>query len=175
MVLIPIWYYFAPPPLSILGLIIATLTTVVLDLLRLNDDRLRQFFLRFFRSLIRSHEEEHLLGSTHFMIAALISVLVFDKMIAISALFFLVIGDTAAAIVGKKFGKSIYRGKSVQGSLGCLICCLMIGFLLLDSPWVILAGSLSATIFEALPVPMDDNMRVPIASGLTMQLVARLL
>jgi dolichol kinase len=174
MIAIPVWYYFTPQRWGVLGLIIAMTGTVVMDLLRLTDDRLRQFFLRFFKSLIRSHEEEHLLGSTYFMIAALISVLVFDKMIAISALTFLVLGDTAAAVIGKRFGRAIYWGKSLAGSFACFICCLVIGFLLLDNSQVILFGALAAAIAEALPVPMDDNMRVPIASGFVMQFVLHL-
>ena len=173
MIVIPVWYYFAPSPLGVLGLIIAMTLTVILDLLRLSDDRIRKFFLRLFGSLIRSHEEEHLLGSTHFMIASMISVLVFDKMIAISALTFLVVGDTAAAVVGKRFGKKLYWGKSPAGSFACLACCLLIGYLLLSNGWVILAGAITAAVVEALPVPMDDNMRVPIVSGLIMQLVSK--
>ena len=174
MIVIPVWYYFAPSPLGVLGLIIAMTITIIFDLLRLSDDRFRKFFLHLFKSLIRSHEEEHLLGSTHFMIAALISVLVFDKMIAISALTFLVLGDTAAAVIGKRFGKKLFWGKSLAGSFACFVCCLIIGYLLLANEWVILAGAISATIVEALPVPMDDNMRVPIASGLIMQLVLKI-
>jgi len=175
MIVIPFWVYITPTNWGVLGLIIATSATVVLDLLRLTDHRLRGFFLRLFRSLIRSHEEEHLLGSTYFMIAALLSVLVFDKTIAIAALTFLIIGDTVAAVVGKKYGTPMYWGKSLQGSLACFASCLVIGAALLDNQWVILAGALSATVAEALPVPMDDNMRVPIVSGLTMQLVAHFL
>ncbi len=171
MIVIPLWVYFTPKNWGLLGLIIATSATVVSDLLRLTDHRLRGFFLRLFRSLIRSHEQEHLLGSTYFMIAALLSVLVFDKQIAISALTFLIIGDTVAAIIGKRFGTPRYWGKSYQGSLACFLSCVLIGAALLDSVWVIVTGSLAAAIAEALPVPMDDNMRVPIISGLVMQLV----
>ena len=174
MIIVPAWYYFMPSPWGVLGLIIAMTVTVIFDLLRLSDDRIKRFFLHLFRSLIRSHEEEHLLGSTHFMIAALISVLVFDKMVAVSALSFLVIGDTAAAVIGKRFGKKLFWGKSLAGSSACFVSCLLIGFVLLTNQWVILAGALAATIVEALPVPMDDNMRVPIASGLIMQLVMKL-
>lgn len=172
MIIIPAWVYFTPRNWGLLGLIIATSATVVTDLLRLTDHRLRQFFLRLFRSLIRSHEQEHLLGSTYFMIAALLSVLAFEKNIALSALTFLIVGDTVAAIVGKRFGTPRYWGKSYQGSLGCFVSCLIIGAALLDNMWVVVAGSLAAAIAEALPVPMDDNMRVPIISGLIMQLVS---
>jgi dolichol kinase len=175
MIIIPVWVYVTPPNWGLLGLIIATSATVVLDLLRLSDHRLRRFFLRFFRSLIRSHEEEHLLGSTYFMIAALLSVLAFDDTIAIAALTFLIIGDTVAAVVGKKYGKPLYWGKSPHGSLACFVACLLIGAGLLDNQWVVLAGAVAATVAEALPVPMDDNMRVPIVSGLVMQLVAHYL
>ena len=171
MIIIPVWVYFTPKNWGLLGLIIATSATVVSDLLRLTDHRLRGFFLRLFRSLIRSHEQEHLLGSTYFMIAALLSVLAFDKDIAIAALTFLIIGDTVAAVIGKKFGTPRYWGKSFEGSLACFVSCLLIGAALLDNVWVIVAGSAAAAIAEALPVPMDDNMRVPIVSGLVMQLV----
>jgi dolichol kinase len=173
MIIIPAWVYLVPKNWAVLGLIIATSVTVVVDLLRLSDHRLKRFFLRLFRSLIRSHEEEHLLGSTYFMIAALLSVLVFDKLIAVSSMAFLVVGDTAAAVVGKKYGRSQFWGKSLHGSLACFLSCLVIGAVLLRQPWVIVAGAATATIVEALPVPMDDNMRVPIFSGLVMQLVAQ--
>jgi dolichol kinase len=172
MIIIPAWVYLTPKNWGLLGLIIATSATVVSDLLRLTDHRLRGFFLRLFRSLIRSHEQEHLLGSTYFMIAALLSVLAFDKDIAIAALTFLIVGDTVAAVIGKWFGTPRYWGKSLEGSLACFVSCLLIGAALLDNVWVIVAGSLAAAVAEALPVPMDDNMRVPIVSGLVMQLVS---
>ena len=173
MIIIPAWVYLVPKNWAVLGLIIATFLTVVVDLLRLSDRSLRQFFLRLFRSLIRPHEEEHLLGSTYFMIAALLSVLLFDRLIAVAAMTFLVIGDTVAAVVGKKYGRSLYWGKSLHGSLACFISCLVIGAVLLENTWVIFVGAATATIVEALPVPMDDNMRVPILSGLIMQLIAQ--
>jgi dolichol kinase len=175
MIIIPVWVYFTPPSWGLLGLIIATFATVTTDLLRLSDRRLKRFFLSLFRSVIRRHEEEHLLGSTYFMIAALLSVIAFDKMIAISALTFLVLGDSAAAFVGKKYGKPTYWGKSIQGSIACFVVCMAIGSVVLSNPWVALTGAITASVAEALPVPMDDNMRVPIVSGLAMQVVAQFL
>jgi dolichol kinase len=175
MIIVPIWVYLLPPTPALLGLILATFVTVAIDLLRLSDHRLRKFFLRLFRSLIRSHEEEHLLGSTHYMIAALLSVVVFDHAIAIAALAFLVLGDAAAAIIGKRFGIPRFWGKSPQGSLACFAVCLLLGWLLLPNPWLAVIGAVAATVAEAMPSPLDDNMRVPIFSGIAMQLAARFL
>jgi dolichol kinase len=174
MIVVPIWVFLMPPAPALLGLILATFVTVAIDLLRLSDRRLRSFFLRFFRSLIRPHEEEHLLGSTHYMIAALLSVIVFDHDVAIAALGFLVLGDAAAAIVGKRFGKPLYWGKSPHGSVACFGICLAVGIPLLGSPGLALIGALAATLAEALPSPLDDNLRVPIFSGIAMQLALRL-
>jgi phytol kinase len=175
MIVVPIWVYLMPHTTALLGLILATFVTVAVDLLRLSDRRLRGFFLRLFRSVIRPHEEEHLLGSTHYMIAALLSVVVFDHAIAIAALAFLVLGDAAAAIIGKRFGTPLFWGKSPQGSIACLVVCLMVGWPLLPSPWLALVGAVTATVAEAMPSPLDDNMRVPIFSGIAMQLAARFL
>jgi dolichol kinase len=175
MIIVPVWVYFVPHTPALLGLIIATFATVAVDLVRLSDHRLRRFFLQLFHPLIRRHEEEHLLGSTHYMIAALLSVVVFDHEIAIAALMFLVLGDAAAAIVGKRFGRPLYWGKSLHGSVACFVVCLALGLLLLRSPEVALIGALTATVAEAIPSPLDDNMRVPIFSGIAMQLAARFL
>jgi len=174
MIAIPVWVYLVPRDEALLGLIIATFATVAVDLLRLSDQRLKRFFYQLFRSLIRPHEAEHLIGSTYYMIAALLAVVAFDRTIAIAALTFLVLGDAAAAIVGKRFGRPLYWGKSLQGSAACFAVCLAVGWPLLGRADVAVAGALTAMVAEALPVPMDDNMRVPIFSGLVMQLVAHL-
>jgi dolichol kinase len=175
MIIVPVWVYLMPHTTALLGLILATFATVAVDLLRLTDHRLRRFFLRLFRSVIRPHEEEHLLGSTHYMIAALLSVVIFDHEIAIAALAYLVLGDAAAAIIGKRFGTPRFWGKSPQGSLACFAVCLLVGWPLLPSPWLALAGAATATVAEAMPSPLDDNMRVPIFGGIAMQLAARFL
>src|SRR5258705_5848820 len=175
MIVVPIWVYLMPHTTALLGLMLATFVTVAVDLLRLSDRRLRGFFLRLFRSVIRPHEEEHLLGSTHYMIAALLSVVVFDHAIAIAALAYLVLGDAAAAIIGKRFGTPQFWGKSPEGSLACFAVCLMVGWPLLSSPWLAVVGAVTATVAEAMPSPLDDNKRVPIFSGIAMQLAARFL
>jgi dolichol kinase len=55
-----------------------------------------------------------------------------------------------------------------------MVVCLAVGVPLLGSLELALIGALAATLAEALPSPLDDNMRVPIFSGIVMQLASRL-
>jgi dolichol kinase len=170
--IVPLGYYLAPRPLGMLGLILATSMIVSMDILRLRSAFFGRIFLRVFGPLIRSHERTHILGSTYYMAAVFTCVMVFDRQVALSALLFLVLGDTAAAVVGRKFGRKFYREKSLEGSLACFLCCVFIGLLLLNSLWVMISGALTATLVEAVPLRINDNLKVPILSGLVMQVVA---
>jgi dolichol kinase len=36
-----------------------------------------------------------------------------------------------------------------------------------------LVGALVATVFELLPIPLDDNFRIPLSAGFAMELLLR--
>jgi dolichol kinase len=36
-----------------------------------------------------------------------------------------------------------------------------------------LVGAIVATVFELLPVPLDDNFRIPLSAGFAMELLLR--
>ncbi|MDF3048271.1 MAG: Dolichol kinase [Candidatus Midichloriaceae bacterium] len=81
------------------------------------------------QSLLREHEDERgkhrsLTGATYMLAAIFITLIIFPKLIVITAIVIMLIGDSFAAIVGRKFGKSGYRGKSWIGSLAFVISSL---------------------------------------------------
>ena len=99
---------------------------------------------------------------------------VITREVAVAACEFLVFGDTAAALVGKSFGRFRVFDKTLEGSLACFVVCGAVGWTLsalhpaqLPLP-VALAGAFVATIFEILPVPVDDNLKIPLSAGLVM-------
>ncbi len=106
----------------------------------------------------------------------MIAFLAFERDIAILALSFLAVGDAVATIVGKKIGKNIFLGKTVEGDLACLASCAATGFVFyyagLDIDlFTILLGSLAATIIEGVNLPINDNLTIPLFSGLMMTLI----
>lgn len=175
---IPIAYYASPAEWSrnweraLLALVIVSLA---IEVFRLNHPRIRHIFRHFFGELLRNHEEASLLGSTYLLIAVLLTLHLFEKPVAVLALGFLIIGDTVAAIVGKSIGRvDLLGGKTLEGSVACLLVCYGLTLLMPDIPFhVRIVGALTATLFELLPIPLDDNFRIPLSAGFAMELLLR--
>ena len=174
---IPLAYYLTPDDWqrswerALLALVILSLA---IEVFRLNHPRTRHVFRHFFGELLRNHEEASLLGSTYMLIGFLLTIHLFPKPVACLALSFLIIGDTVAAIVGKSMGRTRLFGKTVEGSVACFAVCYGMTLLVPEIPVPVgLVGALVATAFELLPVPLDDNFRIPLSAGFAMELLLR--
>ncbi|HKQ20365.1 MAG TPA: phosphatidate cytidylyltransferase [Candidatus Eisenbacteria bacterium] len=171
---IPIGYYVSPDAWHRdweRALLASVILSLAIEVFRLNHPRSRNLFRHFFGELLRNHEDASLLGSTYLLIACLLSIHLFPKPIAVLALSFLIVGDTVAAIVGKSIGRIRIFGKTLEGSLACLAICFGITLFLPEVPFhVAIVGALVATLFELLPIPLDDNFRIPLSAGFAMEL-----
>ena len=171
-------------PLSLFALgrdlgtiLIATALTVaiVVDVIRLRSELVRRFFERVFGESLRPHEKYELTGSTFMGISALLCVVLFTVPIAVTALLFLTIGDSAAALVGMKWGRTtLVPGKTLEGTLACLGSCCIIGIAVPGVPFIAgIVGALVASTVELLGIgTLDDNFGIPILSALAMWIVA---
>ncbi len=171
---IPIGLYLLPLSLSRPLLLMLALAVLGVDVVRLYEPRVRTVFYYIFGRIVRDHERFNLLGSTYLLLSSLLCIYAFNKHVAVASLAFLVVGDTMAALIGRRWGKVRILDKSLEGSLACLASCLVIGFLYPGhelTTTMVLAGSLTATLFELLPIPLDDNMRIPLAAGFAMTLL----
>ncbi len=168
-----VFYYLNTDKVSTLYLIgSVTAVFLLLDLTRLFIKRGKDA-LRF---MFKEREGKTFSSMTTFLIASFIIILLFKKDIAILSILFLITGDIFSKIFGLSFGKHrIFQNKSVEGSTAFLAGALIVSFIsipYLDIPWLImLAGSITATIVEMLPMGIDDNFTVGIISGSVMELV----
>ena len=156
--------------------LVLTAGAIAVDVLRIHEKRVRTFFRDFFGQMIREHERMSLLGSTYLLLAALIAIEVFPLPLAAAALGYTVLGDAMGALVGKAWGRRRVFNKSLEGALGCLVACVAWGAVVTlvgHVPWTVtLGGAVVATIVEALPIPLDDNLGITLAAGYTMKLLA---
>lgn len=137
------------------------------DLLRHFHPGLASLFRKyFFGRVLREEEKPSLMGSTYFLFASILTILLFPKPIAIASLLILILSDTAAALVGRSLGRIPVFKKTAEGTLAFFLSALLIVWLYpsLDRVWGSIAA-LGAAFIEVLPVPLDDNLTIPLIAG----------
>ena len=79
-------------------------------------------------------------------------------------------GDTFAAIIGTKFPLAKLGRKTLSGSLAGFFACIAIGLVINISIAyeIIILGAFMAMFIEILPLPLNDNVSIPVFSGLSM-------
>ena len=176
-ILLPLAYHYDADGLFnkgflVRGLLAAIVVSMAIELARLHDPRVRSFFRKFFREMIRNHEEMNLLGSTYLLISAVLTIEAFSEPVAVAALGCLILGDTAAALVGKTLGRTRILGKTLEGSLACFVVSFLFAWGVVGlEPGLAAAGMLAGTVLELLPIPLDDNFRIPLSAGYAMKLL----
>jgi len=147
---------------------------IIFDILRHKVAWVKSLFTLFINSMLRSHEQEgKLTGATWVMIGAVISIILFSKPVAIIALIFMSIGDTAAGLIGQRYGKHKIWNKSWEGFFGGLFVCIIVGMNYSLLPMTIsLSGAVAAMVMEILPIPLDDNFKIPLGSGAIMMMLS---
>ena len=175
---IPIFYFFTPRPIALTILLPCTLAFIAVDLARYYNHQVENWFYNTFGWLLRKHESDRdkktLNGATYVLIAATLTVLIFPKLIAVTAFVILIVSDMTSALIGRRFGKHRFLAKSLEGSSAffisaCVIIALVpkIEYQLGEYIIGIVAAAIGAVI-EALPIYLDDNLTIPLSVGAAM-------
>ncbi|MDB4947796.1 MAG: phosphatidate cytidylyltransferase [Gemmatimonadetes bacterium] len=179
--LLPLGVWFAPRPLALWVLVPAAVLAVTVDFARLRVRPFRYLFLRLTRTMLRPHERRGITGGTWMALSYAAALLLLPKPVAVAAMLFNGLGDAAAALVGKRFGRHRTRwGKSWEGFAAGVAANLAVGLTVSAlapelSPAGAAMGALAAASFEFAPLPLDDNVRVTLGGGLAAWLVSTLL
>ncbi len=176
---IPVIYYFIPSSTSITILIYLTIFALLFDGGRFVSKSFAKLFYRVFGFLLRKHEldkeKKNLTGATYVLLSALICALIFPKVIFVTAFTILIISDTSAALIGRKFGKRKFLRKSFEGTLSFFISASIVVIFtpkVGNFPMEYVIGFIAAfvgAIVENISYGLaDDNLSIPISVGLTM-------
>jgi len=154
------------------------LISLGLDLMRFRMAGLNRLFLHLLAPLLKYDEDRKITGASYMLVAAFIAFVAFDRQVAVLALFFLALGDPAAALVGSKMPGPRLFGKSPGGTAAFAGVSMLVVWVLgltggVDYHWGMLIGGVVAALVELAPLPVDDNLTIPLASGAAMQLLGR--
>jgi dolichol kinase len=172
-------YLVAPRPIVLGVAFIFLAATAAVEWGRQHWPALERLLEWFIGPALRQGEESQPTAGLWAMLGVFITLLLFERHIAIPAVLFAQIGDPAAEIVGRRWGRHRFaNGKSLEGSLGFFGISLVVGMLccmaLPLSPGIAALGALVATLAEATPLPLGDNLTMAPLAGLAMTLAALL-
>ncbi len=168
---IPLCYEFDLVSYPVIVTIVTAITLILslLDLLRMRYTTLKKAFFRIFGDVVRSHEHRFLTGSTFLLISFTCVLFVYPKPIAVAVMGYTVLGDSVASLVGKKWGRLRFGRRSLEGSAACFLTCLLVGSTIEGLTWsLVIVGSVVATMVEGFSDRADDNLTIPILTGLAM-------
>ncbi len=187
--IIPIIYYFFLPLRrnALLILLPITLGSIIIDIIRIQHPTTKKIFYRVFGLMLRNKEISKLTGASYLLTSSVISIAIFPIKITFLALSFLAIGDTFAALIGIVFGKRkiVKYNKTIEGGLACFLSNFLFGLIIYYFVFrnevsqlyliVIFTGAVAATLAEFITIPINDNIRIPIFSGIIMSLTYMLI
>ncbi|UCE29089.1 MAG: HAD-IB family phosphatase [Candidatus Bathyarchaeota archaeon] len=108
-----------------------------------------------------------------FAVGIVFSLIFFPEPANYAAVVILALGDSFATIFGKKLGRirlPFNKGKHVEGSVfGFLFA--FAGALFFVTPLKAFAGAAAGMLIGGLPLPVDDNLTIPIAAGIVLALI----
>ena len=142
-----------------------------IEVLRTRYFILHKFFKKYLHFMMRDSEKEgEITGATWVFAGSLFTIMLIPKPFCIVALFFLAVGDTFAALVGMNYPFLKIGRKTLSGSFACFITCCIIGLLFSHSlnTSTIMFGAFIATLTELSSMKINDNLSIPIFSGLSM-------
>ena len=171
--IIPLSYLwiFKDKSLVLALLLILSIFSILIEFFRFKIELINNIFKKFFNFMLRKNElKGSITGATWLIIGNLITIYLYPIYIAVPALIFLSIGDSFAALIGKKIPKLKIGNKSIIGTLAGIFSSLSIALLVNQAlpTHVLVIGAVTAMLVELMPLPLNDNLTIPILSGFIM-------
>jgi dolichol kinase len=172
---IPLGMWLLGTPRALYVLATGAGIAVAADVARAYLPVLNQWIRRIFGPLMRTEELPTVgegvtfNGATCVLVGATLLLLIFPLRLAVPVLTMTMLADAAAALVGRRLGRHPWGELSatVEGTAAFVATGLAVmAFFPTLSYGPAAAGVLVAALVEALPLPLNDNVRVPLAAAL---------
>lgn len=157
------------------------LTGFGVDFLRKKNRMMNAFILKLMGPLMRRSEREGVSGLPFYALGCSLALYFYERDIAILAIMFLVFSDPISSFFGVLYGKDkILPNKSLQGAVaGFFTCYLICLFYTMNISTIgthilmfsIISGLIGAASELVSAFNVDDNLTIPVLSGLGMTLL----
>lgn len=147
--------------------LITALLYLVSEMARMRGLKVPIFSTVTFKSATNVDLQEFMTAPFFFALGIAFSLIFFPAPLGYASIAILTIGDGSAKIFGKKYGRRripFNKGKNFEGTAFGLFFAFL-GALLFVDPAKAIVGAAVGMLMESLPLPINDNLIVPLASG----------
>lgn len=168
---LPALILFVPGKTALLVLSVMLFLAATGDLVRLSSPAVNAFYHRMGGTLIREKETSHPLGVISFILGGTVSLALAGPVFAAISFVPLLLGDTAAALVGTRWGRhKIVFGKSFEGLIAFFLVtvsglAIISLFYPLSFSTILLISVLSG-VAEVVSPGNSDNFTIPLVTGI---------
>jgi dolichol kinase len=149
--------------IQVLATVVALLVAaLVIDVARLGVPALNRLFFRTLSALASPREARRPASSTWYLLGVFLTYAFFPSH-AVPAVLVLGFADPAASVVGRRWGRVRFGKGTVEGAAAFLIVSSIILAATGGGVLQALVVALVVTVVELLPIPLDDNLSVPLA------------
>lgn len=109
----------------------------------------------------------------YFATGILLTLLLFSLQVSSAAIAIFALGDSVASLFGRLLSKTplpFNKGKTLEGSLSGLFFAFLAASVFV-SPMLAFVGAAVAMAIESLPLPVNDNVLIPLCTGFVLMLV----
>lgn len=120
-----------------------------------------------------SERYEFAINPIFFALGIILSLLLFPTPLNYTSIVIVSLGDSAASIFGKLLGNTpipFNKGKNLEGSLAGLIFAFF-GAVFFLHPLQAFISAIIGMFVESLPLPINDNLSIPLATGAMLSLL----
>ncbi|MCB9090976.1 MAG: hypothetical protein H6621_11970 [Halobacteriovoraceae bacterium] len=156
-----------------------------LEMLRFKSKKVNYHFCRLGKHFLRGSEVHKFSGLPFYALGVGLSLLLFPKNFALLSIMFLVVADPMSSLVGSAYGREKFLpNKSIEGTLTCFLVCYTLSFFYLKAIgasgndlfyFSIFAGMIGAFSELMSAFKIDDNLTIPVISGLGLTLLNSIL
>lgn len=153
----------------------------LVDFLRKKNRLMNAMILKIMGPLMRRSEKEGMSGLPFYALGCSLSLYFYERDIAILSIMFLVFSDPISSFFGVLYGKDkILPNKSLQGAVAGFFTCYLISlFYAMNTATIgthlltysIVAGIIGSSSELISAFNVDDNLTIPVLSGLGMTLL----
>lgn len=143
------------------------LLSLAVDVGRRRTDYVNRIYMGIFRSVLKPSEATDITGATYLLIAVFFAFYFFGPEVALPVLMFVAVGDPVAALIGPLCPGPRLWDKSPVGSLAFVAVSLGVWAILVAAgfgawSWAVVITAVFAAAVELTPLPLDDNLTVPL-------------